>query len=246
MARSFSALAVGWDVGGWMGDKQAVAVIGLDDDGSFTHLGVARTFKLSLERHVDVLELLREGWPEITTLPPRIALGIDAPLSFPRAFVRLLAGEAALPTLGPRELDNPLAYRACDRWIAETHGKKPLSASFDRLGNNATLAMTLARAFRAQGFTLAPFDAPGERVAFEAYPALYKDREGLVPAVRPLLPRRLPTHDLRSDALDATLCALSAMMWLGASDPRVPSLVGPDPSENEGWIYAPPASWLRG
>ena len=60
----------------------------------------------------------------------------------PLAFTELLARrrELRLSKWGA-ELDNPLAYRETDRHIYRTFLKRPLSGSFDKLGNNATVAM---------------------------------------------------------------------------------------------------------
>lgn len=74
---------------------------------------------------------------------PRLALGIDAPLAFPRALGNLLAGRGVECAVPQREIDNPYAYRDCERWLHQQYGKKPLSATFDRLGNNATLALSM-------------------------------------------------------------------------------------------------------
>ncbi|MCV5480433.1 hypothetical protein OFN48_34325, partial [Escherichia coli] len=72
---------------------------------------------------------------------PQLALGIDAPLAFPRALRDLLNGQPHSCAVPEREIDNPYAYRDCERWLYQQYGKKPLSATFDRLGNNATLAL---------------------------------------------------------------------------------------------------------
>ena len=60
----------------------------------------------------------------------------------PLAFTELLARRST-PLIHPMdaELDNPLAYRETDRHIYRTFLKKPLSGSFHKLGNNATVAM---------------------------------------------------------------------------------------------------------
>jgi predicted nuclease with RNAse H fold len=171
-------------------------------------------------------------------------VAIDAPLAFPSAFVELLA-QGMLPVMtGTREIDNPLAYRDCDRFIARTHGKKPLSASFDKLGNNATVAMTVTRRWRAQGFRVVPFDDPGDgrRLALETYPALFKRAGVVVERARALLPRGL--HD-GTDEQDAALCALAAVAYSGAEDSRLPKLVPPPSGEGkDGWIFGPTRAWF--
>lgn len=253
----FRALAIGWDVGGWLGKKQAVAVIGVRADGSWAHVGAPQRFSMREEfAHgaLGVDQLLRIGWSDA----PRSALdecavliAIDAPLSFPAAFVRLTAGEPqALPRLD-REIENVFAYRDCDRFVHGEYGKKPLSASFDRLGNNATLAIALTRRWREEErFAMLPFDPPGDgrRTIIETYPALLKGKDGAVLVrARALLPAGVATHSADPDEQDSALCALVAAAMLGAADRALPPIVGPTREHSgDGWIYAPPRAWIDG
>ncbi len=250
------ALAIGWDVGGWLGKKQAVAVIAVETGGTWHHLGASAPFSLRGRTEFSVLDLVRTAWPEA----PEDALGgrdvvvaIDAPLSFPRAFVDLLAGAAGERPTSDEEIANGLAYRDCDRFIHGEHQKKPLSASFDKLGNNATVAMVLSRQW---GAGVEPFVVlPSERLThprrelIEAYPALMKTRGVVVDHVRALLPsesRDVGDH-LTQDQQDAAICALVALAHLGIADRQLPSLVGPVAGQSaDGWIYAPSRAWVEG
>ena len=108
-------------------------------------------FRLSSRVAPDLDALLRPALQDEVALMqvlacPRLALGIDAPLAFPRALADLLAGWGSGFPVPQREIDNPYAYRDCERWLYQHYGKKPLSATFDRLGNNATLALPCCRA----------------------------------------------------------------------------------------------------
>jgi hypothetical protein len=251
----FRALAIGWDVGGWLGNKQAVAVIGVRADGSWTHVGAPRRFSMRevlAHGELSVDQLLRIGW---TDAPPSaldqcaVLVAIDAPLSFPEPFVRLIAGGAlALPRLD-QEIENVFAYRDCDRYVHRTYGKKPLSASFDRLGNNATLALALTSRWREhERFAMLPFDAPGDgrRTIIETYPALLKGRAGMVlDRSRVLLPASVATRSADADEQDAALCALVAAAQLGATTPALPPIVEPVSEHcGDGWIYAPSRAWI--
>lgn len=240
-------LAIGWDVGGWLGHKQAVAAIWMEPDGSWRHVGQARAFavKQILEGGVDAL--VRIAWPDAPSaaLAGRIVIAIDAPLSFPRAFELFISGQSAIEIGWPREIENPLAYRDCDRYVAKEHGKKPLSASFDKLGNNATVAMALTRRWRDhEGFRVLPFDdlGDGRRVVIETYPALFKRSGVVVESARSLLPAGLADG---SDEKDATICALVAAAYANASNPRLPKIVGPEAAGCDGWIYAPSREWME-
>ena len=147
-AGQMSAIGIGWDVRGWQGSAQAVAVVGWQARTQQLHwLGVSPLFRLSSRVAPDLDALLRPALQDEVALMqvlacPHLALGIDAPLAFPRALGELLAGRGPECAVPQREIDNPYAYRDCERWLHQQYGKKPLSATFDRLGNNATLALS--------------------------------------------------------------------------------------------------------
>jgi hypothetical protein len=167
-------LAAGWDLGGWIGPKQGVAVLRFGNDMEW--LGTATSFRLAdPPTDAGLPGLIRKAWPEASAevlATHRIVVGVDAPLGYPLAFTRLLVGDANIDvqTSAP-EIDNPLAYRATDRWVYRTFGKKPLQATFDKLGNNATVAR---RWFRMHDIAVLPFEAASaeESAIIEVYPAL--------------------------------------------------------------------------
>lgn len=252
-------LGVGWDVGGWKGDKQGVAAV-THGAGGVEWLGRPKSFRLSsLTPQCGVVDFIRQGWPNAeddVLSTHRIVIAIDAPLAFPEAFVKLLTGRA-IPDVaaGGREIDNPLAYRATDRHILNTFQKKPLSASFDKLGNNATVAMVYVRRWAAQcGLPVLPFEPPHANgsAIIEVYPALtkVKGEKFCHPPLQRLLPQSVMPG---SDESDAAICALVALAFLlDGSSAGLPRLVGPDPHasdeelRSEGWIYHLPAAWLCG
>jgi hypothetical protein len=117
-----------------------------------------------------------------------------------------------------------------------------MSASFDKLGNNATLAITLTALLQQQGFSLLPQQQETAELAMlEAYPAMMKQQfRSTAPATAafsPLLPAELQPGN---DSYDAALCALMALAH--ASEGRcslLPPLVMPPAGlpRDEGWIY---------
>ena len=242
-------LAVGWDVGGWRGAKQAVAVM-RQLDRQRDWVGIPRTFKIEAftQSGGSLLDLIRFGWPDVPIDvfdQYRIIVAIDAPLGFPVAFQQLISRKpSAKIELGP-EINNPFAYRETDRWVHQSFGKKPLSASFDKLGNVATVAMYHAERWAiTAGFPIVPFQPDDDHHAIiEVYPALVKDPATSVCASQ--FARHLP-GDLpaRSDKLDAAICALHALAYaLQGQDRDLPRLVGPPDAlvqsavSVEGWIY---------
>jgi hypothetical protein len=246
-------LAVGWDVGGWRGSKQAVAVVRqLDQQREWVGRPRAFSIEALTQSGGSILDLIRLGWQKapVELLDQyRIVLAIDAPLGFPVAFQQLIFRHPSRQPrhtieLGP-EISNPFAYRETDRWVHQSFGKKPLSASFDKLGNVATVAMYHAERWaNTAGIPIVPFQPDdGCHAIIEVYPALVKNPADGVCASR--FARHLP-DDLppQSDRLDAAICALHALAYaLHGQDSELPRLVGPpdilDQSavSSEGWIY---------
>ncbi|CAJ1822019.1 hypothetical protein OPFLODJI_01932 [Aeromonas hydrophila] len=239
------AIGIGWDVRGWQGSAQAVAVVGWQAREQRLHwFGVSPLFRLSSRVAPDLDALLRPALhDEIHLLQvlacPQLALGIDAPLAFPRALGELLAGRATECAVPQREIDNPYAYRDCERWLHRQYGKKPLSATFDRLGNNATLALAMLP--RLADLQLVPKQQPqADRAVLEVYPALAKVG-GKASTVRAELLAHLPADvTAGTDRYDAAICALMALQYAAkGSVSLLPALVAP-PAEmalDEGWVY---------
>jgi predicted nuclease with RNAse H fold len=239
-------LAIGWDVGGWMGVKHGWPICEVRDDGTLhwpfspVELGIGPTGEFDLDEIIRRLS----GSNGMTVDGQRVVVAVDAPLGFPAQFRRLLCGETVEFVFPDREIESELAYRETDRNVHDRLGKKPLSAAFDKLGNNATVAMVHAQRWRERhGFSVPPLTEVGDlgRVIIEVYPALAKDpRTG---EARGVLARLIPP-DVKSgtDAYDAAICALHAAKFGSGQALRVlPPLVGPErvteAMAEEGWIY---------
>ncbi|MGY3924977.1 DUF429 domain-containing protein [Aeromonas jandaei] len=240
-----SAIGIGWDVRGWQGSAQAVAVVGWQADSNRLHwLGVSPLFRLSSRVAPDLAALLRPALQDEALLAqvaacPQLALGIDAPLAFPRALRDLLNGRPLSCAVPEREIDNPYAYRDCERWLHQQYGKKPLSATFDRLGNNATLALSMLP--NLADLQLVPTVASQAcRAVLEVYPALAKVAGKASPA-RPELAALLPADVVPdTDRYDAALCALMALQYAaGGRVAQLPALLTPPVgmAPDEGWVY---------
>lgn len=238
----------GWDVGGWMGRKHGAAAVAWHPGSqAIEWLGPPRQFRLPGPR-LGFLEFvaLAASEADLTVLDgARIVVGIDAPLGYPSAYRRLVSGDAVYLEGFSRELDNGFAYRETERHVHGALGKKPLSAPFDKLGNNATVAISHARWWSAEHeLKVVPFATAerDENVILEVYPALAKTKDGEpIPSLAPHMP---PDVERGTDAYDAALCALVALAY--AADGRIeglPVTCGPqgDPSRirEEGWIFYP-------
>ena len=256
MQDKFSLVAIGWDVRGWCSREQAVAVLAFDTPGGQpVWLGVSGPFQLTAGETLGLAALLK---PLLDTqqqaavrAAESVVIGIDAPLAFPRPLVDLLAGEAWTACCPPaREITNPLAYRDCERWIHAQFHKKPLSATFDRIGNNATLAMCMVRALQAEGFALVPQQAAtAGHAVIEVYPGIVKrGRKKVDPAIRPLQQHLPAALEPGTDAYDAAICALLTASWAGQGGQLgLPATTGPEPGFDpaEGWIYGLPAEFVQ-
>jgi predicted nuclease with RNAse H fold len=250
-----SILAIGWDVRGWRGKQQAVAVIRLDlsRPKSEPEWWVSDDFQFKPGEPLDLKSLIRPALGDKTKLllkdADRVVIGIDAPLAFPGAIKDLLNDADAQFAPSTSEIENPLAYRDCERWVYREHGKKPLSASFDKLGNGATLALALCAGLRREGFRVLPQDADtADRAVIEVYPAIVKREARRVSAAVDDLHRLLPAElSPGTDQYDAALCALVAAVHAGAGEHLgLPELVGFQPGFDraEGWVYSFAADYI--
>ncbi|WP_088035472.1 DUF429 domain-containing protein [Evansella clarkii] len=241
-------IGIGWDVGGWMGTNHGIAVCSWDTaskkvswHGTPFETGLPDSGILSLDKLLSGSEIDENLLADNDTLT---VIGIDAPLGFPAEFINLLNGQPSQIVRPEKEIFNPLAYRAADQEIYERFRKKPLSASFDRIGNNATLAIAHARRWeRENNFTVYPTkieEADMNRIIIEVYPALVKSRRDGDAAEWMI--KHIPGNVFPgTDAYDACICALYAIA-LGSDGQLLPKLKRPpehlkDLVMQEGWIY---------
>jgi predicted nuclease with RNAse H fold len=261
-----TTLHIGWDVGGWEGSHDGLAALRWAGDGHLKLCAEPRCVRLSdeLGNEFGVEDLLAACG--VAQPRNRVVIGIDAPLGWPAEFVRLVKGSSQQtdPYLPKRrgEIGNRLAYRHTDRVVHCRFRKKPLSAAFDKLGNNATKAITLCHLLRRNsGAVIVPQeeDAGQPVVICEAYPALWKEggaRDGALLASAAEALARVHMPALGTDEADAVLCALTAACYdnqtrgLGRELPALwfpgdePTGVDGEPDEagivrQEGWIYYP-------
>ena len=249
-----SIIAIGWDVRGWRGNQQAVAVLKLDALTQVFQWWISDDFQFKTGMQLSLSSLLEpaigDNYEAVISNVDRVILGIDAPLAFSQAFTRLLIDDNSEYLPSCSQMDNPLAYRKCERWIKDEHSKTPLSAAFDKLGNGATLAISLTHTLKKEEFSLVPQDAlDSNKAIIEVYPGIVKvgaRRE--MPAIEPvdkLIPNEIRTG---SDQYDAAICAIMAAIFAGAAGQlHLPKLDGfqPDYDPKEGWIYGLPAQFVK-
>jgi hypothetical protein len=256
------ALCIGWDVGGWHGRKDGLAVLALFNDGTVQRVGRCQRAALGDMVYSGILDLeqllgLVGMLPEIRW--PRIVIGIDAPLGLPCAFVessasRLTDNPARIGRLPATVVENRLAYRDTERAVCAEYrprfrkGWRPLSPSFDGMGSNISKARRAAaqlRTLEPELVRVVPFEADTTAVAvIEVYPALWNAlrSDELDPSVAAVVgsAKSEPLPDVR----DGVLCALAAACYertLRDMKGRPQVTLPPDNElvTREGWIYAP-------
>jgi hypothetical protein len=210
-----TTLYIGWDVGGWEGSHDGLAALRWAGDGHLELCAEARRVRLNdeLGNEFGVEDLLAACG--VAQPRDRVVIGIDAPPGWPTKFVRLMEGSSQQtgPYLPGRdgEIENRLAYRHTDPVVRRRCDKKPLSAAFDKLGNNATNAITLCQLLRRNsGAVVVPQeqDAGQHVVICEAYPAMEAGRGQTWRTYRARRRRGAPRRHARSRHRRGGRCAL--------------------------------------
>lgn len=249
-------IAIGWDVRGWRSRDQAVAVASIESQGGeLKWLGVSGQFQFEPCKPLALSSLLEPAignqLSDAELRGATVVIGIDAPLAFPKSFISLMNSENGLNKYPPdKEINNIFAYRDCERWVSEQFSKKPLSAPFDKLGNNATLAMCLTQNLRSEGYQLVPQEvASSNHAVIEVYPGIIKRGKKKVDRAIESVDRHIPRNLVPgTDQYDAAICVIVALVYAGNGvDLGLPDVVGPVPTcdVSEGWIYGLPADYVR-
>lgn len=239
-----TVVGVGWDVGGWHGKGNAVVVVRWTGERvQCLGAGCERLPVGSPSLADFVAHFCRAVAATAVRTAVSVVVAIDAPLGFPTAFRELLTDPTATPQ-NPRGtfIDNRLAFRETDREIARRFPRKPpLSASFDKLGNPATVAMRHAYAWTRGAGPLVTRDAtpaPGLPAVIEVYPALSKEASERKSAAR----ARYRAHidpDPHPHLYDAAISAVLALGWAVGDDARLPRLAVTASEPGEGAIWYP-------
>ena len=111
---------IGWDVRGWQSSQQVTAVARYNYDSyRLEWIGISKPFAFEASTSPDFSALITPAIGGAATKElighQHIAIAIDAPLAFPKALQRLLGDTSEPDFLVPeKEIENPLAYRACE------------------------------------------------------------------------------------------------------------------------------------
>lgn len=136
------------------------------------------------------------------------------------------------------EIENLLAYRETEKHIHKKFGKKPLSSTFDKIGNNATVAISHVNNWIMEhGFIRQPSHENGIKEIIEVYPALVKENGYLSQTFDEVIPNEVKRG---TDAYDSAICALMGLKYyVGAELFGTPCVFKRVKEEyfSEGWIY---------
>lgn len=122
---------------------------------------------------------------------------------------------------------------------------------FKGWGNNASLALAVVQNLHNEDFLLIPQKSNGSnRAVIEVYPGIVKTEYKRNNPVIPSLINHIPDYlKLGSDEYDAAICALHALLFLGAGHAlSLPELTHyrDDMNREEGWIYTLPPDFIKG
>ncbi|MFW6266173.1 MAG: hypothetical protein ACOC21_01265 [Halanaerobiales bacterium] len=243
-------IAVGWDVGGWMGSNHGFAVSKWNkEQGRVEWAAVPASYSIPYDSlfYLDHI-FSKMGLEKLNKLEDnKIIVAVDASLGYSKEYINFIQGKNKYFKKPQKEIYNPLAYRETERIIYKKFNKKPLSAPFDRLGNNSTVAISHCRLWKEKyGFKLNPQDISekneeGEnRIIIEVYPSLLKDEKFC--DIEKRMRERIPAEVKRgTDAYDASLCSLMALSKeVEDKQLDIPEPAGPPEGYSkteEGWIF---------
>ena len=229
---------IGWDVGGWNCDKNpnsrdalvvldcACAQIGQPWRGNLRETINSATTPMTF-----LTALLALCKLDNLSKPIHATLAIDAPLGFPEAFSRLIAGGTPVDLIGQSSA-NPYLFRHTERQLV-AEGITPLSAIKDMIGSQATKAMHVVARFAPKCSEPGVWTDGDCLTMIETYPALCRARLGLHKRDGAISTKTGRDADIR----DAEACAWIARDFcLRRETLEAPC---PDTRLSEGWIWAP-------
>lgn len=249
-------ICIGWDVGGMHGANNALYILKREKDGKLEKMelqGLKRSIAPE-QRAQEIFDIICKASKGPTLL------AIDAPLSFPLGFRKVVGQEInshPLPNNSKEGLiDNPLAFRDCERFVFRTTEKRPLSASFDQLTSLTLLVLRVLHLLKVEygkRLNVMPYDHTETKEGIdvlETYPALLNPDKIIV--------RKSDGIQITSDKFfefvsqhqsgysneherDAQLCALFAAYSAECREVLDIPIDFKGDMKQEGWIYWPMA-----
>lgn len=253
-------IGVGWDVGGWHGRNNAVAVLEWNHTTRKPEL-LGKGCK-SLPPGVPSLSDFVEHFCKkeekaaarsaMEDSEATVVVAVDAPLGYPTAFRDFLTNPGKWSgAIDPsaRFVLNQLGFRRTDQEIADIFpSKTPLSVSFDKLGNPASVAIRHTRHWANGAGPIVQKIKPTPRelpYIIEVYPALAKATTLRKAAACPAYSALMGDCSPGSHVYDAWLAAVLALGLAVGDDTSLPALEPTASKADEGAIWYPTSSAWR-
>lgn len=253
-------IGVGWDVGGWHGRNNAVVVLEWDDTTRKPAL-LGKGCKnlppgvLALPEFVEHFckkEAKAAVRSAIEDSEATVVVAVDAPLGYPTAFRDFVTNPGKWSGVidpAARFVLNPLGFRQTDREIAALFpSKTPLSVSFDKLGNPASVAIRHTRHWAKGAGPIVQMTKPAPRELphiIEVYPALAKATTSRQAAACSEYSGLMGDCSPGSHVYDAWLAAVLALGLAVGDDTFLPALKPTAFEADEGAIWYPTSSAWR-
>lgn len=227
---------LGWDVGGWNCDKNALsrdALVLLNAKGEWVGSAWRGNLRDTINQASTPTEFITAVFGlcdvAVPDKPFHVTLAIDTPLGFSDAFVELITQDRATAYIGLSQ-DNPYLYRATERFLFE-RGIKPLSPIKDMIGSQATKGIHFLSRFAPNKVLAGVWSDGSQLTAFEGYPSACKRS--------PIMQQYFAEYPdlLNDDKRDALWCALIAFLF--DTDKDKVAFPHKDISMTEGWIFVP-------
>ena len=238
---------IGWDVGGWNCDQNGAsrdALVILDADlvivGTPWRGNLRESINAATDARAWLAQLFKLCHAALPAGALHCTLGVDTPLGFSDAFVRLITRQGDSGVIGSSER-NPYLFRQTEQYLF-AHGIRPLSPVKDMIGSQATKGMHVPAKFAPHTLECGAWGDGGCLSMLEAYPSPCKRSATMQTlldryALRQGETRNWPADLDHTDKCDALLCALLASLF--SRDRGRLANPPPETPTSEGWIWVP-------
>ena len=180
-------ISIGWDVGGWYGDKNACTVMEYQNGTIrqqppilFDFRGNDSVYDLDSITTNKILEPVKR-YLDSQDVNVKIIIAIDAPLSFSKNFKLLVDRKIDVRNFSNIKKNNSIAFRTTEILI-NNEFKNCLSPVFDSIGNPTTLAQLVMLKLKSKRFKYIPVDSidydsieSSNRIVLEVYPGILRN-----------------------------------------------------------------------
>ncbi|MFN8263781.1 MAG: hypothetical protein U0T07_09665 [Chitinophagales bacterium] len=179
-------ISIGWDVGGWYGDKNACTVMEYYKGSIQQQPPILFDFRgndsvYDLDSITNKILAPVKDYLESHDKNVKIIVAIDAPLSFSKNFKLLVDRKIDVSNFSNVKKNNSIAFRTTEILINNKF-KNCLSPVFDSIGNPTTLGQMVMLKLKSIGFKYIPVDSinydsieSSNRIVIEVYPGILRN-----------------------------------------------------------------------